>query len=376
MVMKDKVFFPNLDGLRFFAFLLVFLQHGFGKAITFVRSDYSNLLLRPFIAGEAGVSFFFVLSGFLITYLILTEISLNGQVDIISFYIRRALRIFPLYFLVVIWGTLVYSQLKTSFGFPDYIAFDNPLLYFIFLSNFDVINIIHKGIMGALSTNITWSVAVEEQFYLVWASLFYLLKPNLYKYFFPFIIIGSLFFRFWYRDDSIILYFHTFSVISDMSVGGGCAYLAIQSSVFREFFYNLKRKWIVLIYVLGLIVFWFEHQLFTEELKRFVPTIFYAFIILEQNYSSNSFFKMKNFKNISSLGKYTYGLYLLHPIAIHFCDITARLLKINTETFMRSLLQGLIAFFLSIVLSYYCYHFIEKKFLKLKNKFSYIQSGG
>ncbi len=248
--MKDKVFFPNLDGLRFFAFLLVFLQHGFGNARNLSGIDPSSLILRPFIAGEAGVSFFFVLSGFLITYLILREISINGRVDIYAFYIRRALRIFPLYFLIVIWGTIVYSQLKTLFGFPGYVEFGNPLLYFLFLGNFDVININHNGIPGAMSTNITWSVAIEEQFYLVWVTLFYGLKYRFYKYLFPSIVLGSLFFRFWFREDGAITYFHTFSVISDMAIGGGCAYLAINRQGFTDFFRNLNRNWIFVFYSL------------------------------------------------------------------------------------------------------------------------------
>ncbi len=129
------------------------------------------------------------------------------------------------------------------------------------------------------------------------------------------------------------------------------------------------------VYCLGTIVFWFEHQLFPEEFKRLIPTLFYAFVILEQNYSANSIFKMANLRRISSLGKYTYGLYLLHPIAMLICDIAARLSKISTDTFLRSFMQGVIAFFVSIILSYSSYHLIEKKFLKLKNRFSYIQSG-
>jgi peptidoglycan/LPS O-acetylase OafA/YrhL len=377
MSTKEKVFFPNLDGFRFFAFLLVFLQHGFGKTIKTlgIEENTDNKLFRPFIAGEAGVSFFFVLSGFLITYLILTEIKLNGNVDIISFYIRRALRIFPLYFLVIIWDVVIYSQLKLLFGFPGYVEYGNPFLYFLFLGNFDVINLNQSGIMGAMSTNITWSVAIEEQFYLGWVILFYFLRPKFYKYLFLFVIIGSMFFRILNSGDGSVLYFHTFSVISDMAVGGGCAYLIMNFQNFKDFFINLKKYTIIFIYIIGILAFWLEHQIFPPWLTRFPLTVFYIFIILEQNYSSNSIFKMGNYKIISSLGKYTYGLYLLHPIALLLIDIVSRLLKISTDTFFKSLLQGVVVFFLSILLSYCSYHFFEKRFLELKKKFSYFQSG-
>ncbi len=229
--------------------------------------------------------------------------------------------------------------------------------------------------MGAMSTNITWSVAIEEQFYLGWVILFYLSKPKFYKYLFLIVILGSMLFRILNNDDGFVLYFHTFSVISDMAVGGGCAYLIINLHDFKDYFTNLKRHWIISIYIIGILAFWFEHQIFPAWLSRFPLTIFYAFIILEQNYSTESLFKMSNFKIISSLGKYTYSLYLLHPIAILGIDIVARLLKISTDTFLRSLSQGILTFFLSLFLSYCSYHFFEKRFLELKKKFAHVQSG-
>src|SRR5262249_15856566 len=123
-----------------------------------------------FASGWMGVSFFFVLSGFLITYLILREIEVNGKLDILAFYVRRVLRIWPLYYLVIAFGFLCYPLLKSVFGFSSYIETGNSLYYMFFLSNFDVINLGHwlgNG-RGAMSTNITWSVAIEEQFYLLW----------------------------------------------------------------------------------------------------------------------------------------------------------------------------------------------------------------
>src|SRR6516225_9567914 len=91
-----KVFFPNLDGLRFIAFFMVFLQHGFAQPIDKLGAALglpTTLTRWPHDTGGLGVSFFFVLSGFLITYLILTEVKSTGRLDVIAFYIRRTLRI-------------------------------------------------------------------------------------------------------------------------------------------------------------------------------------------------------------------------------------------------------------------------------------------
>src|SRR6476660_5257777 len=106
--MKEaKVFFPNLDGLRFFAFFLVYLQHAFGDLLAEIGQPgfwLGRLQTNVSGAGGIGVSFFFVLSGFLITYLILREIQLYGFLDVRAFYIRRSLRIWPLYYAVIIFG--------------------------------------------------------------------------------------------------------------------------------------------------------------------------------------------------------------------------------------------------------------------------------
>ena len=97
MIDSNKVFFPNLEGLRFFAFFVVFINHAFAslgyynpsKTFVFVRTHF-------LLNGNLGVSFFFVLSGFLITYLLLKEKELTGKINIKNFYLRRVLRIWPL----------------------------------------------------------------------------------------------------------------------------------------------------------------------------------------------------------------------------------------------------------------------------------------
>ena len=101
---REKVYFPNLDALRFFAFMFVYLRHGFGDVVKPIELGHFILnLLKNGLndSGDIGVSFFFVLSGFLITYLILKEIEVTGKIDVRAFYIRRCLRIWPLYFVVV-----------------------------------------------------------------------------------------------------------------------------------------------------------------------------------------------------------------------------------------------------------------------------------
>src|SRR4051812_25418181 len=103
---KSKVFFPNLNGVRAIASLMVVIAH--------IELDKSVFHLRPlnFINlenfGRVGVSVFFALSGFLITYLLLEEKKNFNKITFGDFYMRRILRIWPLYFLVVIVGFFIY----------------------------------------------------------------------------------------------------------------------------------------------------------------------------------------------------------------------------------------------------------------------------
>jgi len=375
---SSKVFFPNLDGLRFIAFFLVYLQHGFGMLAGQVSNNslVSAFAHRILACGWAGVSFFFVLSGFLITYLILTEIKVRGKVDVLAFYVRRVLRIWPLYYMVIAFGFLVYPLAKTVFGFSSYIEAGNPIYYIFFLGNFDVINLGFNR--GAMSTNITWSVAIEEQFYITWPLLFYLMKPRLYPLLFLVIIAISCLFRYLHLSDSMALYFHTLSVISDMAVGGLSAYLALNSRGFRDWFVRCPRWLLLVIYSVGIILMLFRRDVFVGSipgaLERVVISLFFAFVVLDQNYSTKSFFKMHKAQLLSTLGKYTYGLYLLHPIALLVLDAFLKLVGWRRESLAVGIPFGIAGLALSIAISIASYHLVEVKFLRLKRRFTYVES--
>lgn len=374
------VFFPNLDGLRFFAFLLVYLQHGFGGA--FIVDENRSVVIRLvrnafFDSGWLGVSFFFVLSGFLITYLILSEIKLKGKVDVLAFYARRILRIWPLYYVVILVAFVAYPVLVSLLGFSIHTEARNPIYYLFFLGNFDVIKL-GPG-QGAMMTSITWSVAIEEQFYLCWPVIFFLFPVRTYKYVFPAVILVSGLFRFYNLQNGMVLYFHSLSVISDMAVGGITAYLAINSERFRQLFAGLSRRLILAVYCLGLSIIILREYIFVQNVSatfsRLVLSVFFAFILTEQNYSEHSLFKIKRLKLISKLGIYTYGLYLIHPIAITLLNGGLKAASASVDSFAVRVAVGVAGFALTVMLAYLSYERFEKKFLRLKQRFSYVLSG-
>lgn len=149
---RDTKFFPNLDGLRAISIILVIIGH------TIQPISFPGMHLN---FGKVGVSLFFAISGFLITTLLLRERERNGEIDLRKFYIRRSLRIFPLYYVVL--GLYVVYVLTVAKNTPQAGTFwSNFPYFFTYTYNW-------FGDTGETAIfYIAWSLCTEEQFYAVW----------------------------------------------------------------------------------------------------------------------------------------------------------------------------------------------------------------
>lgn len=371
--LKEKVYFENLDGLRFFCFLAVFLFHSF-------HTEYEHILNSPvyqFIAedlfgnGRLGVNFFFVLSGFLISYLLLKEKDLRGNVDVGRFYLRRVLRIWPLYYCCVFFGFVIFPWLKSTLGaVPNETA--NPWYYMFFVSNFDFIR---SGLPDASVLGVLWSIAVEEQFYLTWPLIFFALPRERLELVFPLIIAVSVAFRSTY-DQPNLHEMHTLSCIGDMAMGGWGAFLVSTKEDFKQSVINIPRWAIYFLYALLIVIFLFRDEAYQISWWRPFERLFIAFtflmVILEQTYAKASFYKMKNFPLFGKLGRISYGLYCLHFIGILITLTLTKILHLNHTLGFVMVLETAIALLTTILISAISYRVLERPFLKLKNRFSYI----
>jgi peptidoglycan/LPS O-acetylase OafA/YrhL len=152
-------YFPALDGLRALSLLLVIAGH--------VRTEVP---IKQYFSGGLGVGIFFVLSGFLITILLLREELVVGAVSLGAFYIRRAFRILPPYFLTIAVYLLI-GLVPTQHELR--VKFLNGLPYFLTLRN----EYVPKGLAVAFTHS--WSLSVEEKFYFVWPILFFIVLRKL-----------------------------------------------------------------------------------------------------------------------------------------------------------------------------------------------------
>lgn len=355
--------FKNLDSIRTIAFLSTFMAHAFYSTNSDVlNSNAFESVLQFSQLFSFGVPIFFVLSGFLITYLMLTEQEKNNRFSLGKFYMRRVLRIWPVYYLVIIFGFVVFPIVRTYILHQPYVENANIYYYLGFLSNFDQINT--NALPFGVGLGPTWSVSIEEQFYLFWPLLLLLFKKK--KFIFSIIItIGvSVVFTSLYQ----LIGKHTVFCLAYLSIGGLYGYITLYN---KDLVAKLTRIPSYLFYLLIVVLFlliyaninWY-HNFFLIV----IIALIIGYIILYQCHSDKNELRKIPFLEIT--GKYTYGLYLYHVICNFVIHILFNdLLKIEDSIIIVLIVKPLLSLGLSLILSYLSYHYFEQKFLNLKTKF-------
>lgn len=310
-----------------------------------------------------GVPFFFCLSGFLITYLLMVEKEKNGRINLRSFYVRRILRIWPLYILLMVFGFGIFPPLQEFFLGGATGETITQWKYWAFLSNFDQIEF---GLPYAPGLVVAWSLAVEEQFYLIWPILMILVPSRYYLHLMLGMLVLSVAYRVGFNGHEK----HTLSCILDLSFGGLLAVLYIQGNkLFRSM--TKLPKWVIgVVYVLGIAMLYLHYH--SGVSLRVLVSVFMCFVIFEQCFAENSLFKMGKARLMSRWGKWTYGLYIVHAISLF---IVQNLLEHFSLSFIHPitndyLIRPALALALSLGLAYISYNWFERYFLSLKKRFA------
>lgn len=360
--MKFK--FDNLDSIRTIAFISTFLAHAFytESSVILDSPEYKNVIHFSQVFGF-GVPIFFVLSGFLITYLMLKEQEGNGTFVIRNFYLRRILRIWPVYFIVLLIGFVIFPILRNNILHQPYLETANPVYYMLFLSNFDQIN--QRTLPFGIGLGPTWSVSIEEQFYLFWPILLLFFKRSKFIIAILLTLSASLIISPLFNLSNK----HTLYCMLYLSIGGLYGYL----SFYKFTFIQKLTKIPSLLFIFCTIVLLLCMYISSNGYYSFGLIVFIAFIIgyiiIYQCFSEKM--QLKKIPFIESLGKYTYGLYLYHVI----CNFIAHVLvddiaKIPESNFMVLIIKPLMSLAFSLILSYLSYHYFESFFLRLKGRFS------
>jgi peptidoglycan/LPS O-acetylase OafA/YrhL len=324
--------------------------------------------------GDRGVTLFFVLSGFLITYLLLTEKEKSGTIKIRYFYIRRILRIWPLYYLIV---------LASIFILPKFGFFQTDATTMI-ESNFVSILILSLAILpnftlfffGALPfSSQAWSIGVEEQFYLVW--------PLLIKYVEKILVVLVLIIAilFVLQNSGIIFpkvfgseristfnlqrlsFFFRLLRVDCMAFGSLAALALFRNHPIVAFCTHPFASLIIVVSVLGIVFNPVKIQLFDIQIQSVV----FALVILNFAAARRSPYRPEN-RIMTLLGSISYGIYMFHPVV---CFSVIKLSAGRIPDFAVYLLIFIFTLFLASI----SYYFFESKLIALKSKkFTIIQN--
>ncbi|MGN7808401.1 acyltransferase family protein [Flavobacterium johnsoniae] len=362
---KSSGYFPNLNGVRFIAALIVIISH-----IELNKSyfEYSNSFQAIKFLGKLGVSLFFVLSGFLITFLLLKEKKDYKKINLKFFYFRRILRIWPLYFLVVIMSLFILPNFEI-FNIPNLkleytssIEFVKVLvLLMFFLPN---VLIIIKLIPFATQT---WSIGTEEQFYLIWPLLISK-TDHLKRYFLGIILFYNLVLIFMYNSsfDHIVYiklirgYIETIQLDS-LTFGALGGYFLFHKNKIIDVIIN---NYIFCLSILLMIISLFFDP-YIIYFKTSLNAVFFIIIILNLVQNKDIAGLLEN-RFFFKLGEISYGLYMYHQIVIvFFINCFIRL-----NFFSNSMLY-IFTFAGTILVSHLSYKFFEKPFILKKEKYKF-----
>jgi len=357
----NPLYFTRLDSLRFLAFFLVFWQHSFAHSFyNLTNIEWLNQIIKDLnVSGGKGVHIFFVISGFLITFLLMKEEEAKGKINIGAFYVRRVLRIWPLYYLVLISGMFILPNLFNTFRFEGSIPMN-----LLFMNNFDM----HDDFANV---GVAWSVAIEEQFYLFWPVIFYFVpkKKNLFVLCLS-IFLFSSFFIFLNPNTS---YFHTFGNLNYLMMGcmGAIYYYQNEARVNAHLSTSPKLIFLAIILAVLLVISkgFIKGIPSLNLLPIFLLPMLYLYFVI---YAVDSKDKAKP-SRISALGKYTYGMYLYHPTILIFMRMAFDRLHLDyLGLFWINMLLSILSLIVTIIFSQLSYELFEKKILKYKSKFSFV----
>lgn len=349
----------GLDTLRALAATIVVVDH-----VEIIKQDHhiSNLIDHPSLIypdGHLSVILFFVISGFLITYLLLIEKSNTGKISLKDFYMRRILRIWPLYYLILFLSYIIFN--------PDYSLIRTLLPLFIFPN---VAYAIQET--WDVSPQI-WSIGVEEQFYIVWPLLFILISKS--KRAFSYIISLILFFTllpfglkfinlFFIKNNGFEIFISRFfygTKFNCMGIGVLLGFLYFKRNKIK-FPAVLKNKLVIYFFTLFPFVLWF-FKFHTDHLNDELYAVLFAFSIYQivDHSKINIDNKMTRF-----LGKISYGIYLYHWIII---ILLIKYLPKVDNIYLYNLVLYSSVLLATIFISWFSFVTYERFFLNLKKKY-------
>jgi len=352
---RDVRFFGCLDGLRFLAIGAVLWHHG---PVRDALQQPLQLLQRGF----AGVDLFFVLSGFLITTLLLREEARDGTFSLAGFYRRRILRIVPVYYLLVTLVAVYWIGVKGEYDYAPLVPY-----YYLFQANF----LTHE--LPLLSP--TWSLSVEEQYYVLWPALLLLMpvvgktRPVVLGLLITICVLSAAGFLTFLGIRPIVTehVVWTFAATgySAILIGSLAALILHHPKGFSALYRLFAFRWAPVIAFLALIVVLNETpgdlRGWPNLLMHLTMAICLITIVIREDNILRPFLAARP---VARIGVISYGLYLYHLIGLHIANVIVGRLGLDGWAALWTVTVMYIA--ISIVIAEISFRTFERYFLSLR----------
>ncbi len=348
---RGQNYFPELDALRTFAVALTLITHFFPFA-GWVEIPYTWY----------GVDVFFSISGFLITLGLLRDKSskLPNITLIKHFFVKRALRLFPPYYLLLLLFFLGKQSGHILIWKDEYTAY-----FFTYTAN------IYYYLHGMANSPVfvhLWSLSVEEQFYLIWPWLILLFKrKKVLIVICLFVLVGIFSHLFVNLGDPRLLTFGDFHTL------GGGAFIAYlfhfhKQSAFFKFLIQRRHLLVVVSFVTLFFALTYGSSIgFTLQILRQIALMCTtsSLVLISIQGWGNPINKLTRNNTVRYLGQISYGIYLYHLPVVYVCATVLNIYSIKT---LNSILMIFIWVSLTLIVSALSYHFFERPILKFKNQ--------
>lgn len=363
---RTRVYCPELDILRFVAFLLVFFFH-IAPAATGHHSLIGRILLSMRDCGAFGVCIFFVLSSYLITELLIREKETTGSVHFKAFYLRRILRIWPLYFLmlgIAALGAYFHSAYSATPG--RFAAF------FLMAGNWYVC---FYG-FAHVPFDPLWSVSIEEQYYLLWPPI--IKRCGITALTYVSVAVGLLsygvltYFSLRRMDLSTSIWANSFVQFQFFAAGSILAVL--QRKQLPKLGQAQRLLYVGLSFVLLFSADFLFHLKTPDAIATPATPIGYLLVLAATVLLLRGFLGSTPpswMRPMIYLGKISYGLYVFHWIVI---DLVSLLLSRQYTAHVAVLIGAPVSLAITILVAAASYKFYESPFLRLKERFTFVHS--
>lgn len=371
---------PGLDGLRGCAVLAVMFYHFLFRDSTRLCTGWAAHLQTISSWGWCGVDLFFVLSGFLITGILLDAKGDDTGNYFKSFYARRAVRIFPLYYGAVTFVAIamLFPRVSHFFGFDEIRGSLGWM--FAYLSNF-YISFHNKNDFGPIGH--FWSLAVEEHFYLVWPALVWFCSRKQFAWVCGMFVVGAVVLRaviVFKTGETSATYLLTPCRVDGLAMGGLLA-LLVRTNLPVE----RVRKWVGGVGVFSLVALvgvsflrgGFNHYGRTMNLAGFtlLAVVFASLLaVVISDHPAAPLRRAMEWRTLRIVGKYSFAMYVLHHMLLRpflICFAPASLGRLLHSTNAGILAFAVLSALATYVLAFLSWHLYEKHFLRLKRFFPY-----